>query len=449
MEDAQERVGDVGVTLEPPLLEYECVPTDREMSVSVHFPMKGAVAPSTDTRPHMDFCIVIDHSGSMKDRSADGETKMSAANNAVCTILKLIPNGSNVMVSLFHSQVVPLVPLTAMTEDVREEMVQQVRAVLTAGIYMGGTNMSEALLHAQRAVLKTQRHTTVIFCSDGDPTQGLTDEAALIAAVVELWVNLPAVINTVGFGVDANAKLLRDIADATSGLFYHAMARDGLELALASIVGGAIETVATNVTLHYAITSGDAAIEDVHGGPVVGDCVNHGDIPEEATSVSSFRLAVGVGTTPIRLDVHLQGFTSSTGTAIDQTATAVISRTDDPLAATPNVEADAHGQRIRGAQAMEEAANAAEAGQYETAVGILQIAEEAIKASAAFVGGNPIAVHMAQLIAAERVRYSTPASFAESGGTSGTRAQVNAARRMRSAGSVCTPPPSILHPLNP
>ncbi|MGI8978637.1 MAG: discoidin domain-containing protein [Pirellulaceae bacterium] len=193
--------------------------------------MKGTRELSPQTAELItDFAIVLDCSGSMKELTKEGETKMVAAKRVVTDLVQKIPEGMNVTFVIYghevfgaaddprNCQAVKIArPLTALDVAGKAEL-----SSLIAGLKPTGTTpIALSLRIAGEELIKNDAFCGLVLITDGletckgDPVA----EAARLAGNPKLTFG----VHVVGFGAKPEEdKALAEIAKAGKGKYYGA-----------------------------------------------------------------------------------------------------------------------------------------------------------------------------------------------------------------------------------
>lgn len=211
-----------------------------------------------------DFAIVLDCSGSMKERTPEGETKMVAAKRVVTDLVNNIPDGLNVTFIIYGHEVFGVGddPRNCQAVKVAHPLSNHDAAAksklsrLIAGLApTGATPIALSLKVAGQELKKNDGYCGLVLITDGletcngDPVA----EAARLASNPKLTFG----VHVVGFGtkLDEN-RALAEIAKAGRGKYYGADSAAELSKAL-STVSKELEVVAKpppkNVSARRAI----------------------------------------------------------------------------------------------------------------------------------------------------------------------------------------------------
>lgn len=175
--------------------------------------MNSSIDPASVEKPPLNLVVVIDRSGSMA-----AEDKLSFVQQGVSLLIDELKTEDTLTVIAFDSQVQTLFGPMRMGDADRAELKRKVNA-----LYPGGsTNIYDALKRGYDAALvgaDEQHQSRVIFLTDGLPTTGITDAAAIqtmSAGYNERYLGL----TTIGVGLDAGLRLLRALSEQGAGNFY-------------------------------------------------------------------------------------------------------------------------------------------------------------------------------------------------------------------------------------
>ena len=177
------------------------------------------------------FAIVLDCSGSMKEKTTESETKMEAAKRVVADLIQKIPEGLNVTFVIYGHEVFggaddprnceavkvarPLSPLDASGKSELSSLVAGLKPTGATPIALSLKVAGEELAKDKDAFCGIVLITDGLESCKGDPAA----EAAALLAKLKLSFG----VNVVGFGVKENEDApLKAIADAGQGKYYDA-----------------------------------------------------------------------------------------------------------------------------------------------------------------------------------------------------------------------------------
>jgi hypothetical protein len=178
------------------------------------------------------LAIILDCSGSMKERTPDGESKMDAAKRVLAGLIPSIPDGMDVAFVLYGFDarkacdavevVRPLKPLDDAGKQELLDLVADLRPV-------GSTPIALALRTAGAELSRGEGLSEIVLVTDGMETcRGKPAQEAL-ALMARLHLKS---VEVIGLGVNASERAgLEEIARAGKGHYYNA--RDAREVAAA------------------------------------------------------------------------------------------------------------------------------------------------------------------------------------------------------------------------
>ncbi len=190
-----------------------------------------------------DFAIVLDCSGSMKELTKEGESKMVVAKRVVTELVQKIPDGLNVTFIIYghevfgraddprNCQAVKVVrPLSPLDAAAKAELTS-----LIAGLQpTGATPIALSLRTARDELAKNAGFSGLVLLTDGlESCQG--DPAAEAAALAKN-PKLTFGVNVIGFDVKPEeSKALQEIAKAGEGKYYNAASAAELTVAVKNL----------------------------------------------------------------------------------------------------------------------------------------------------------------------------------------------------------------------
>jgi Ca-activated chloride channel homolog len=174
------------------------------------------------------FLCVIDVSGSMKDNSGNGQSKIQVASEAATAAVTLMPDAWVAGLWIFSlkpapandwTQLVPLGPV----RDNRSALLSATRSMPDRAV--GDTALYSTALAAFKEVsahYQADKVNSVILMTDGANTDPADNSLpALIAALkAQFDPTRPVNINTIALGADADVNALQQISAATGGRTY-------------------------------------------------------------------------------------------------------------------------------------------------------------------------------------------------------------------------------------
>lgn len=214
------------------------------------------LAPSTEghTRIAKDVVFVVDTSGSMA-----GE-KLAQAQRALAFCVKSLEKEDRFNLLQFSTEVRSLddALLAANAENKQAGLswINDLKA-------RGGTNIHDAIVTALRQSEDTKRPLMVVFVTDGEPTVGVTQPSAILAAAKAADRALSRVF-VFGVGADLNVELLDALAEQNHGARDYVTETEHLE----TKVSGFFDKVSEPVLSDIEVVVEGVKVEDLHPRPL-------------------------------------------------------------------------------------------------------------------------------------------------------------------------------------
>lgn len=225
-------------------------------------------APSAHADPANKMMLVMDSSGSMKERLSDGGTRITAAKSALNAVIDGLPGSQQVGLRVYGAKVFDRSDKGACTDSQKVVgLGTDNRADLKAAVKKykpyGETPTGYALQQAGKD-LGSDGQRTIVLVSDGEPTCA-PDPCDVAADLAKQGIDLK--IEVVGLDVSGKARsMLQCIARTGHGHYYDADSADD--------IGKALDTVATRSLRPYKPTGKPiTGTEQADGAPTltVGD----------------------------------------------------------------------------------------------------------------------------------------------------------------------------------
>jgi Ca-activated chloride channel homolog len=208
--------------------------------------LRGVEVPGRQRAP-VNLALVIDRSGSMAG------FKLEQAKRAAQQLVALLGPADRLTLVHYGSDVKTFEGLLATPEN---------KARLLAFIDTiwddGGTNIGEALAAARAALLEGAPGFSVnrlILVSDGQPTEGLTDPAALEGVVREVRA-AGVSVSCLGVGEDFNEQLMQAMAEVGAGAYGYLQDASRLAPVFEKDLAAAGTQVALGVSLSFRVPRG-------------------------------------------------------------------------------------------------------------------------------------------------------------------------------------------------
>lgn len=197
--------------------------------------MKGTRPAEAKPEPISDLAIIFDASGSMKEATRDGESKMAVAKAVMADLVAKIPAGLNVSFTVYGHRpgctaVETLRPLSEFRDADRAALAAMVQGLAPTG----NTPIALALKRVGGQFAGRQAYSGIVLVTDGlESCNG--DPVAEAARLAENpWLTFG--VNVVGFGLKAEEDASTGrIAAAGHGKYYSASDRAGLAAAIGDV----------------------------------------------------------------------------------------------------------------------------------------------------------------------------------------------------------------------
>uniref|UniRef100_A0A7S4LN03 VWFA domain-containing protein n=1 Tax=Eutreptiella gymnastica TaxID=73025 RepID=A0A7S4LN03_9EUGL len=229
----------------------------------------------------------------------------------------------------------------------------------------------------------TNEVASVWLFTDGLANVGLRDRARLVRVTENKLkeLSMPCSVFSFGFGDDHDAQMLKEIADASKGMYYFVEGENQIAEAFADCLGGLLSVVAQNIrltlraqpgcSLQHVYTKYNYALSPTEASVEIPDLYS-----EEQRDVV---VAVGVGpiATPSAdpapiLEWLLQYNNLMTCQSDTVVTPALLSRPEVAEACAPSAALDKQRNRVACTAALERSKKAADMGQFEEARSILK-----------------------------------------------------------------------------
>lgn len=257
------------------------------------------VSPKYDTPKteviEKDFIFVLDHSGSMAGQ------KVEQAKEALTYCVNSLNEGDRFNLILFNTHITsfsnrlngheewignePTTSYKGMSnqlvpvKDVRQKAIAFIDGINGTG----GTNINDALLTALSDKPDPERPRIIVFLTDGCPTVGETNVAAILKNIENANDNQSRIF-VFGVGYDVNVRFLDKLAVDNGGTRNYVEPDENIEVAVSSLFNKMNEPVLVDVALNFGdITAKELApskLPDLFRGEqltLFGRYENHGD----------------------------------------------------------------------------------------------------------------------------------------------------------------------------
>lgn len=210
-------------------------------------------AATARTRPPLALALVVDTSGSMREKAAaqaGAATKLEHAIQAAQALLHdehLLP-GDHLTVIQYDDEARTLLPLSPLGDRAAAQ-----NAIDSLRGYSGGTQMAQGLGAAlqELSIVGTSAAQRVLVLTDGQAF----DEGACHTVARQLGAaNAPLI--AIGVGDDYNEELLRDLAEIGRGRPYHLQSIEHLSQVLGTEVRTSVREVVTDLQAQATTVKG-------------------------------------------------------------------------------------------------------------------------------------------------------------------------------------------------
>ncbi len=174
--------------------------------------LNSPLTPDPDNRPGMNLAVVIDVSGSM-NRSG----KIDFVRSGLHKMINELQDGDQIALVTYDTRVETIFEMAPIRGN-RNDLANIVDALQADG----STNLYDGLQRGYRQLEESYdsgRQNRLILLSDGEPTAGETDPAAILS-MSRSYNSEGLGLTTVGLGSDFNVSLMRDMAQQADGNFY-------------------------------------------------------------------------------------------------------------------------------------------------------------------------------------------------------------------------------------
>ena len=366
-----------------PHLDRRLAPSSTESERYLRIKIQAPDTARPGSRLPLNIALVIDRSGSMSG------SKLEKAKEAAIFTLRNLTGADRAAVVAYDDQVRTVAPSRALSPDVKNSMIADIRA-----IYSGGsTNLSGGWLTGAQEVANHQHEANylnrAILLSDGLANVGITDPAELERHADQLRQRGVST-TTMGIGADFDEHLMERMAVKGGGHFY--FIEDARQIAdiLHREIGEVLSTIARQVTLEVTLPEGVHgyllnSFEVTRTGRTFHVRLDDMIAGEERTVV--FRLSVRPGQSGGSLPITIMLRYTDVESGESRTAAS----TEAALRYAGQTEADTEAPDssvveevalLRAAQAREEALKLDAAGDYARSATVLASAAQYMRAAA-------------------------------------------------------------------
>jgi hypothetical protein len=195
------------------------------------------------------FVFSMDCSGSMSDSCDDGRSKNQHSNHTLINMIRYFAEHPELMVSItvfaFDGSIYSIIENQLVTQDNLDDLIKNVKQIRPRDI----TNIEKALINSRDYISdylinNMDTYVSHIFMTDGDATQGIDVPSQLKKLIAPIVPNI-----FIGFGIDHNAYLLRELASDTRNNYYFVDALEKAGLVYGEILHSIIYRVLENTNV--------------------------------------------------------------------------------------------------------------------------------------------------------------------------------------------------------
>jgi len=228
----------------------------------------------------LEFLFIIDCSGSMSDKCADGRTKMQHITHTLKNMIIFFKEHPNiklfVTIYAFDTEIYNIVERTPISKDNILEILAKIDQILPRG----STNIEFALENSSKEINKIKNlypthKINHIFMTDGEATSGSNDITILQSYIVSDVTNI-----FIGFGIEHDSTLLNGISSVGNSSYYFI---DKLESA-GLVYGEILHSIVYKILTEPEITIKNGLIYDYKTNTWVEN-LKIGDIISEANKI--------------------------------------------------------------------------------------------------------------------------------------------------------------------
>ena len=193
--------------------------------------------------------ILLDTSGSMNEND-----KLKNVKKSLQYLIKfLLPSDFLSLITFSYSSKIVFenISVNSYTSQALDVTISSLEA-------LGGTNLSSGLLNARKILEHTQTSnikTSIIILTDGHTNEGITHSQELINLIHYIKaLRNDITINSIGYGEDHNANLLKDIAIHGNGGYSIVNNLESVATVFGEVLGGMMSCVAQNTTVSIPLS---------------------------------------------------------------------------------------------------------------------------------------------------------------------------------------------------
>jgi hypothetical protein len=312
----------------------------------------------------IDFIVAIDHSSSMRMND-----KLAHVKATIQFLIEQLTESHRFCLLEFNHEVNRVTEgLLEMTKENKQIVLDNLKKIKPEG----STNISDALMTAinilkSRPSAESTRISSVMLFTDGLANAGLRGQK-LVQEVNAMQIPTGLTINTFGYGVDHDSKMLQNLSFCSKGgVYYYIETTNSIAATFGECLAGILSTVAHNVNLRLIGADGCRLVSFYTKFPIIEHksvkdyTISLGSLYSEESRSVLFKLSIKklAETMDIHelLTVKLTYTNTLTGQDVSLMAPVQVARPKkvDLYQQLP-IDLDKHINRYTAAVAMEEAA---------------------------------------------------------------------------------------------
>ncbi|CAH9077305.1 unnamed protein product [Cuscuta europaea] len=328
-------------------------------------------------RTPIDLVTVLDISGSMVG------TKLALLKRAMSFVIQNMGPADRLAVVAFSSTARRLFPLRRMSDTGQRAALKAVNSLVANG----GTNITEGLRMGAKIMNDRKDKNpvgSIILLSDGQDTYKVSNNSEQL--ILPSRFEIP--VHTFGFGGDHDAEFLHNISEISGGTFSLIETEVIIQDAFAQCIGGLLSVVVKDLKLSLdcvdpgvylgSLTAGgyqNRVTSDKRAGAIdVGDLY----ADEERDFLISIKVPMSDESTSLLKIKCVYTCPLTNKTVNLESEEVMIGRPEEVVAGETSVEVERQKNRVKAAEAMEQARASAERGDLIGATSILENCEKAL-----------------------------------------------------------------------
>ncbi|QSQ27924.1 VWA domain-containing protein [Pyxidicoccus parkwayensis] len=356
--------------------------------------LTGAEVPGAKRSP-VNLALVIDRSGSMSGY------KLQQAKQAARHLVSLLRDEDRLAIVHYGSDVKSLPSLQA-TPGNRERMLQYIDGIWDEG----GTNIGAGLSAGRFQLASAQGQFSVnrlILMSDGQPTEGITDDEGLTQQARELRA-AGITLSAIGVGTDFNEDLMQSFAEYGAGAYGFLEDAGQLATLFQKDLQQATTSVARDVTLTFTLPAGTSLGEVLgyrasQSGNVVSVALpdfSAGQLERVVVRLNVTDETVGHTVRVTDLKLAYTDLIRNVGVENAASLSSVVTDRREEVLAKQDKEATVYAARARSAVNTQKAAEALRGGRKDEAKVYLQQNQALFHEASAVTGAAAVAADVAE-----------------------------------------------------